>query len=966
MKQVRVNKLEGHYTIKIVDRLPKTGNSNILYAILDDSNEEKLTFKSFYRWNIFINDYDVIDNSSNSIIIEKTSDISLNDGSDGTSAYVEQDELTTVAFTGDYSDLNGTPDLSDYATLTNDHTFNGNISFSQPVNLNNLSLFSNNINTSLSSTSQRFLFARLFNGNNSKFGFDENGFVINTVAATSINDAYITTDLIGGSSTFQLPNVSNLPNRTATLASEEYVQDYVTNNSGGASSLEGVSSTGTVSDGDLIMFVGDVNQTQESWIKFDLQLETVTIGASSLSFTNGASFNNNIASNMGNPILPNDGVNLNYLETYVSNNAGTIANADEEDITIVNDELKLKDRESNVNGQKGYKIIREDFDFSAIPSNYANCIWELRYDYNLNNQIITIPSGVVLKFNGGFLSNYANIIGNKTLIDADVLEIFKGNGNLTGTWEDVSFFPQWFGAKADGITDDTVALVKLQATPASTLEFPKGIYRGNLPNATSNRTFIFKEGSIIDGVAHIATGTGPDYNYNGTNIEWVDDIRIIGTLTATVRIGTYYARRLNADKFKIAEISSSYLNQTADGGSRGVHLYHGSKDFNIGEIIVESTVQALYALGIDTGVTVDDDHRCENINIGRLIVRNNTETVITSANSVNTYIGEVIAYSHGGIGTGFVHTQDKNFKIGRCIVDSSNTPSSTDTVVVNTGAEVSYDYLEINNAKLRGIRVAVGGHLNAKHVKINGAVSDAVRFAGNGNIELLEVNNAPTGLNIENTSSEVVIGKAYAQGCNLGFVVSAPNVRITELSAKNSNTYGLVLNAGATDFYNKYLDIDGGIQGVRCLSPGAVSMGIMKIINCTTGFAGGGMNKFSYEAVYYDGNGTNSNTDFTGLAGFKGSLFKDKGVENIRGDADVTIDMGTGAKNQIFGTSLTADRTVTLSTTNANYGDTIRFVRYAGGSFNLNIGGIKTLAANQYCTIMWSGFTYRLLEFGDL
>lgn len=55
------------------------------------------------------NDYTWMDLGSN---ITKTSDI-INDGSDGTSQYVEEDELNDVAFSGDYNDLSNKPTIPD-------------------------------------------------------------------------------------------------------------------------------------------------------------------------------------------------------------------------------------------------------------------------------------------------------------------------------------------------------------------------------------------------------------------------------------------------------------------------------------------------------------------------------------------------------------------------------------------------------------------------------------------------------------------------------------------------------------------------------------------------------------------------------------------------------------------------------------------------------------------------------------
>lgn len=147
-----------------------------------------------------------------------------------------------------------------------------------------------------------------------------------------------------------------------------------------------------------------------------------------------------------------------YLEDAVFQEFNTITNnitnnPDEEDITDTGTELKFKDRDSNIANKKlGYKIIRSDFDWSAIPPSYADCIWELRYDYNLSGTV-TIPANVTLKFVGGSLRNYTSLVGNNTRVEADKRPIFF-HTFLNGTW-DAEFVPEWFGASGNGIDDDS-------------------------------------------------------------------------------------------------------------------------------------------------------------------------------------------------------------------------------------------------------------------------------------------------------------------------------------------------------------------------------------------------------------------------------------------------------------------------------------------------------------------------------
>lgn len=52
----------------------------------------------------------------------------------------------------------------------------------------------------------------------------------------------------------------------------------------------------------------------------------------------------------------------------------------------------------------GYKILRKDATFASQVTE-TNTIYEIRYNFNLNSATVVIPSGCVLKFNGGKLQN---------------------------------------------------------------------------------------------------------------------------------------------------------------------------------------------------------------------------------------------------------------------------------------------------------------------------------------------------------------------------------------------------------------------------------------------------------------------------------------------------------------------------------------------------------------------------------
>lgn len=92
---------EGHYTIKRVDALPKSGNANFLYVLKGATPVD-----TFYRW-LPNGTYEeiTVGQAGGGSGVTNTSEL-VNDGSDGTSTYVENDEIGTAA----------TSDVGDFAT----------------------------------------------------------------------------------------------------------------------------------------------------------------------------------------------------------------------------------------------------------------------------------------------------------------------------------------------------------------------------------------------------------------------------------------------------------------------------------------------------------------------------------------------------------------------------------------------------------------------------------------------------------------------------------------------------------------------------------------------------------------------------------------------------------------------------------------------------------------------------------
>ena len=107
----------------------------------------------------------------------------------------------------------------------------------------------------------------------------------------------------------------------------------------------------------------------------------------------------------------------------------------------------------------GYRVLKNGVDLYK-QINQVNTIYVIKYDYDLRNSSLTIPSNCVLEFEGGSISN-GIVRANNTAIKASPVRIFDIETTLEGSWNVSYWYPEWFGAVGDGVTDDTKALQKL-------------------------------------------------------------------------------------------------------------------------------------------------------------------------------------------------------------------------------------------------------------------------------------------------------------------------------------------------------------------------------------------------------------------------------------------------------------------------------------------------------------------------
>lgn len=106
----------------------------------------------------------------------------------------------------------------------------------------------------------------------------------------------------------------------------------------------------------------------------------------------------------------------------------------------------------------GYKILRKNATFASQVTD-TNTIYEIRYDFVLTGNV-SIPANCTLKFVGGSIGGAFQLTCNNTGILAGMVQIFGAELTLSGSYSITEFFPEWFGAKGDGNTDDTDSIRK--------------------------------------------------------------------------------------------------------------------------------------------------------------------------------------------------------------------------------------------------------------------------------------------------------------------------------------------------------------------------------------------------------------------------------------------------------------------------------------------------------------------------
>lgn len=146
--------------------------------------------------------------------------------------------------------------------------------------------------------------------------------------------------------------------------------------------------------------------------------------------------------------------------------------------------LEEKEYASDSNNGMGRVVLRKNLveginTLTQDMINKSNTIYVIQYDFILCENI-TIPTNCVLEFYGGSISGAYTLTGTNTGINAGLVKIFNTNIILDGTWNLIETYPEWFGAKGDGVTDNSDILQKcidFSYNNRISIILQKGLYR---------------------------------------------------------------------------------------------------------------------------------------------------------------------------------------------------------------------------------------------------------------------------------------------------------------------------------------------------------------------------------------------------------------------------------------------------------------------------------------------------------
>ena len=132
-----------------------------------------------------------------------------------------------------------------------------------------------------------------------------------------------------------------------------------------------------------------------------------------------------------------------------------VFSSDDTECLLSNNNTQDSKTTINVEGMR-HVVLSKDTTFGS-QLKYRHTIYEICNEFDLKGQTVKIPDDCILFFNGGILYD-GTVIGNNTCIRADKRKIFNIDLHIQGVWNVDIAYPEWYGARGDGKTDDRIPI----------------------------------------------------------------------------------------------------------------------------------------------------------------------------------------------------------------------------------------------------------------------------------------------------------------------------------------------------------------------------------------------------------------------------------------------------------------------------------------------------------------------------
>lgn len=310
---------------------------------------------------------------------------------------------------------------------------------------------------------------------------------------------------------------------------------------------------------------------------------------------------------------------------------------------------------------------------TPIMINQPNTIYEIRYDFDLNSETIEMQEGCTLKFEGGSFNNGAVNCNNTIINNANFVAL--NNCNFSGTILAEYVRPEWFGAKGNGISDDSNAIISSINSGCDILLTDNAVYGfqniGNKFNLNGQRIYANKKTTFK------YLGKWIDYNNPNTAYKWIfrftgksfeiKNIRFdLGQEEWVSRVDVDNEIYMNARKHSLSNViinkSDNFNINNCDfiGGIHSLDILDECSYFNVDSCTFsKNTADSLYVTdGSHNGIIQNchlsdngDDGYCINVQDAQYIVGHD----ITVMNCTGTNCQGSLCIASGGRDISFIN-----------------------------------------------------------------------------------------------------------------------------------------------------------------------------------------------------------------------------------------------------------------------------------------------------------------------